>query len=62
MGAKTDLAMVCYLVNSDKSGDNLLETAKNKKSKSPLDLLSEEPDFPAISELLRSFKYPRRIT
>lgn len=52
--------MICFLVNFDRSGDNILENARNKKGKTPLELLQNDPDYTKIAELLRSFKYPLR--
>ncbi|EFN80905.1 E3 ubiquitin-protein ligase MIB2 isoform X2 [Harpegnathos saltator] len=60
-GAKTELALACFLVSIDVSC-TLLETAKNHKEKTPLDLLEADPQASQLADLLRSYRYQNHNT
>lgn len=55
-GAKSELALACFLVSVDKTR-TLLEHAKNSKSKTPLDLLNEDSQVGVLTKLLKSYEY-----
>lgn len=57
-GAKTELALVCFLVSVDRSC-TLLEQVRNSKSKTPLDLLEADTE---TADLLRSYQYQSHST
>ncbi|XP_011869060.1 PREDICTED: E3 ubiquitin-protein ligase MIB2-like isoform X2 [Vollenhovia emeryi] len=60
-GAKTQLALACFLISVDKSG-TLLEKARNNQKKTPLDLLEGTPQATLLADLLRSYKYQSHST
>ncbi|XP_071640972.1 uncharacterized protein [Temnothorax longispinosus] len=60
-GAKTELALACFLVSVDRSC-KLLEQVRNNKDKTPLDLLEGNPQAALLADLLRSFKYQSHST
>lgn len=60
-GAKTELALACFLVSVDRSC-KLLEQVKNNKDKTPLDLLEGNPQAALLADLLRSYKYQSHST
>ncbi|XP_011869130.1 PREDICTED: E3 ubiquitin-protein ligase MIB2-like [Vollenhovia emeryi] len=60
-GAKTELALACFLVSVDKSG-TLLEKARNNQKKTPLNLLEGAPQAALLADLLRSYKYQGHST
>ncbi|KAL2738045.1 E3 ubiquitin-protein ligase MIB2-like isoform X3 [Vespula squamosa] len=55
-GAKSELALACFLVSLDKTR-TLLEHAKNSKNKTPLDLLNEDSQVGVLTKLLKSYEY-----
>lgn len=60
-GAKTELALACFLVSIDRSC-TLLEQVKNHKEKTPLDLLEADPQATQLTDLLRSYQYQSHST
>lgn len=54
-GAKTELALACFLVSVDYSC-TLLDKVKNHKEKTPLDLLEADPQAAQLVQLLRSYQ------
>lgn len=55
-GVKTELALVCFLVNVDRSC-TLLEHARNSKNKTPLDLLETDSQLAPYINLIRCYQY-----
>ena len=55
-GAKTELALACFLVSVDRNC-TLLEHARNSKNKTPLDLLEADPQLAPYADLLRCYQY-----
>lgn len=55
-GAKSELALACFLVSVDKTR-TILEHAKNTKNKTPLDLLNEDSQVAVLAKLLKSYEY-----
>ncbi|XP_070516518.1 E3 ubiquitin-protein ligase MIB2 isoform X3 [Cardiocondyla obscurior] len=60
-GAKTELALACFLVSVDRSC-KLLDQVKNNKDKTPLDLLEGNPQAAQLADILRSYKYQSHST
>ncbi|XP_011696266.1 PREDICTED: E3 ubiquitin-protein ligase MIB2-like isoform X2 [Wasmannia auropunctata] len=60
-GAKTELALACFLVSVDKSC-KVLEQVINNNDKTPLDLLEGNPQATRLAGLLRSYKYQNHRT
>ncbi|XP_018058447.1 PREDICTED: E3 ubiquitin-protein ligase MIB2 [Atta colombica] len=60
-GAKTELALACFLVSVDRSC-KLLEQVRNNKDKTALDLLESNPQAALLADLLRSYKYQSHST
>ncbi|XP_015600108.1 E3 ubiquitin-protein ligase MIB2 [Cephus cinctus] len=58
-GAKTEMALACFLVSVDTT-ELLLDQTRNSKGKTALDLLETDPDAPALTALLLSYQPHRR--
>lgn len=58
---KTELALVCFLVNMDRSC-TLLEHARNSKNKTPLDLLETDSQLASYINLIRCYQYQSHNT
>ncbi|CAL7942292.1 unnamed protein product [Xylocopa violacea] len=60
-GAKTELALACFLVSRDRTC-TLLEHVRNSKNKTPLDLLEADPQIAPYADLLRCYQYQSHST
>ncbi|KAG7197136.1 hypothetical protein KM043_007222 [Ampulex compressa] len=60
-GAKTELALSCFLVSVDRSCV-LLEQVRNSENKTPMDLLEADPQMALYADLLRSYQYQSHST
>jgi hypothetical protein len=58
-GAKTELALACFLVSSDSSG-SIFEELKNAKGETPSDLLQADAELAPWLETVRSYRDRRR--
>ncbi|OAD58844.1 E3 ubiquitin-protein ligase MIB2 [Eufriesea mexicana] len=60
-GARTELALACFLVSVDKSY-TLLDHVRNSKNKTPLDFLEADSQIAPYADLLRCYQYQSHST
>ena len=58
-GVRTELTLICFFVSQDTSG-TMLEQARNRRNKTPIDLLSLDLEFAPYLDIVRSYKGQRQ--